>query len=122
MTQPIPDRSEIALKYLNQFYIGTFERTSRFKVHFDPAGISLIIYPCGVTDQHNSVGMHFHYALFAEILSDLATSASLLRIENEPDRKTLCEAADAFCRALQDIDDPTAMTPDEAVLLLHIME
>jgi hypothetical protein len=36
MTKPITDKAEIALKYPDKLYVGTFERTSRFEAHLDP--------------------------------------------------------------------------------------
>ena len=36
MTKPITDEAKIALEYPDKFYVGTFERTSRFEVHLDP--------------------------------------------------------------------------------------
>ncbi|HET7383684.1 MAG TPA: hypothetical protein VFJ59_13995 [Pseudolabrys sp.] len=38
MTKPIPDKAEIALEYPDKLYVGTFERSSRFEAHLDPAG------------------------------------------------------------------------------------
>ena len=40
MTKPIPDKAEVALEFPDKVYIGTFERTSRFGVHFDERGVS----------------------------------------------------------------------------------
>ena len=74
--------------------------------------------------------MHIHYALFAEILRDLAkTMASLPR----PMRRTArrCEALRDEAKALYlaldadaggSKDDISKMTPDEEVLLLHVIE
>jgi hypothetical protein len=38
MTKPIPDKAEVALEYPDKFYIGTFERSSRFDAHLDENG------------------------------------------------------------------------------------
>jgi len=38
MTKPITDEAKIALEYPDKFYVGTFERTSRFEAHLDPTG------------------------------------------------------------------------------------
>ena len=72
MTRPIPDKAEIALEYPNKFYIGTFERTARFDAHLDKAGVSLMLERTGDASEKKAVRMHFHYALFAEILQELA--------------------------------------------------
>jgi hypothetical protein len=41
MTKPIPDKAEVALEYPDKFYVGTFDRTSRFDAHLDATGLSL---------------------------------------------------------------------------------
>src|ERR1700692_242299 len=75
MTKPIPDKAEVAVEYPDKFYIGTFERTARFDAHLDEAGISLSLHRTGADNARKSVRMHFHYALFAEILHELAKTA-----------------------------------------------
>jgi hypothetical protein len=77
MTKPIPDKAEVALEYPDKLYIGTFERTARFDAHLDEAGISLSLHRTGADNARKSVRMHFHYALFAEILHELAKTGSV---------------------------------------------
>ena len=72
MTKPIPDKAEVAVEYPDKLYIGTFGRTARFDAHLDEAGISLSLHRTGADETRKTVRMHFHYALFAEILQDLA--------------------------------------------------
>ena len=122
MTKPMPDKAEIALEYPDKLYIGTFEQSSRFDAHLDQAGISLSLYRGGEADQRKSVRMHFHYALFGEILRDLAKTVSVLPPEDERHREALRQGAEALYRALDDTGDPARMTPEEEVLLLHVME
>ena len=126
MTKPIPDKAEVALEYPDKLYIGTFERMARFDAHLDEAGISLSLYRTGDADVRKSVRMHFHYALFAEILHDLARTVSSVPPADAAHRDALREGAKALCRALDarrnDKDDLAQMTPDEAVALLHVME
>ena len=76
MTKPIPDKAEVALEYPEKLYIGTFERTARFDAHLDETGISLSLHRLGDADVRKSVRIHLHYALFAEILQDLARTVS----------------------------------------------
>src|ERR1700692_2378193 len=76
MTKPIPDKAEVALEYPDKLYIGTFERSSRFDAHLDKTGISLSLQRTGEIELRKSIRMHFHYALFAEILQDLAKTVS----------------------------------------------
>jgi hypothetical protein len=125
MTKPIPDKSEVAIEYPDKLYIGTFERTARFDAHLDAAGISLSLHRTGADNARKSVRMHFHYALFAEILHDLARTVASLPAGDLAHREALCDAARAFYLALEadrrKSDDP-ALTPEEEVRLLHVLE
>ena len=126
MTKPIPDKAEVALEYPDKLYIGTFERTARFDAHLDQAGISLSLHRTGEAETRKSVRMHFHYALFAEILHDLARTVSAVPPADAAHRDALREGAKALYRALDprrnDKDDLSQMTPEDEVLLLHVME
>ena len=126
MTKPIPDKAEIALEYPDKLYIGTFERTARFDAHLDETGISLSLHRTGAADVRKTVRMHFHYALFAEILCDLAKTVSSVPPADAVHRDVLREGAEALYLALDprsnDRADIAQMTPEEEVLLLHVME
>ena len=137
MTKPIPDKAEVALEYPDKLYIGTFERSSRFDAHLDKTGISLSLQRTGEVEQRKSIRMHFHYALFAEILQDLAKTVSEMPPADAEHRNVLREGAKALYRALgagahddrskkrgaaESAADPSQMTPEEEVLLLHVME
>jgi hypothetical protein len=122
MTKPMPDKAEVALEYPDKFYIGTFERSSRFDAHLDQNGISLSLYRSGDAKLRKSIRMHFHYALFAEILQELARTVTALPPTDLQHRDALRESAKALYRALDSGADPAEMTPDEEVLLLHVME
>jgi hypothetical protein len=100
MTKPIPDKAEVALEYPDKLYIGTFERSSRFDAHLDEAGISLRLERTGAADIRKSIHMHFHYALFAEILQDLANTVSKMPPTDEEHRNMLREGAKALYQAL----------------------
>ncbi|HKN08723.1 MAG TPA: hypothetical protein VJ376_04475 [Pseudomonadota bacterium] len=122
MTKPIPDKAEVALEYPDKLYIGTFEHSSRFDAHLDETGISLSLYRTGAAEQRKSIRMHFHYALFAEILRDLAKTVSVLPPADAQHRDALREAAKSLYLALDDTKHPSEITPDEEVLLTHLME
>jgi hypothetical protein len=129
MTKPIPDKAEVAVEYPDKLYIGTFEQTARFDAHLDKAGISLSLHRAGTDDVRKSVRMHFHYALFAEILRDLAKTVASLPVTDVTHREALRDAAEALYLALKgdergsnNADDIASLTPDEEVRLLHIME
>ena len=77
MTKPISDKAEVAVEYPDKLYIGTFAHTARFDAHLDQSGIALTLELPGPDEQRKSVHMHFHYALFAEILRDLAKTTAL---------------------------------------------
>jgi hypothetical protein len=112
MTKPIPDKAEVALEYPDKLYIGTFERTARFDAHLDETGISLSLQRSGGADERKSVRMHFHYALFGEILSDLARTVSALPVSDVLHREELREGAKALCVALD--TDPGRNKGDKA--------
>jgi hypothetical protein len=130
MSKPIPDKAEVALEYPDKLYIGTFERTARFDAHLDEAGISLSLHRTGAADVRKTVRMHFHYALFAEILCDLAKTVSSVPPADAAHRDALRDGAKALylalCLALDprsnDKADMARMSPEEEVLLLHVME
>jgi hypothetical protein len=126
MTKPIPDKAEVALEYPDKLYIGTFEHTARFDAHLDEAGISLSLHRTGAADVRKSIRMHFHYALFAEILQDLARTVASVPPGDVAHRDLLRDAAKALYLALEPgVSDAAAasrMTPDEEVMLLHVME
>jgi hypothetical protein len=129
MARPIPDKAEVAVEYPDKLYIGTFERTARFDAHFDEAGISLSLYRTGADDVRKTVRMHFHYELFAEILRDLAETAASVPPADAAHRESLRDGAKALSAALEitadenkDKNDVSQLTPQEEVLLLHVME
>jgi hypothetical protein len=126
LTKPILDNAEVALEYPDKHYIGTFERTARFDAYLDETGISLSLHRTGAADVRKTVRMHFHYALFAEILRDLAKTVSSVPRADAAQRDELRDGAKALYRALDprlnDKEDIARMTPEEEVLLLHVME
>ena len=93
--KPIPDKAEVALEYPDKFYIGTFERSARFDAHLDDNGIALALYRSGDAETRRSVHMHFHYALFADILHDLAKTASSMPPDDASHREAMRDAAKA---------------------------
>ena len=122
MTKPIPDKAEVALEYPDKLYIGTFGYSARFDAHLDEAGISLSLDRTGEPKERKSVRIHFHYALFAEILHELARTVSKLPPSDTGHRDALREGAKALYDALLEKSDASQMTPEEEVLLLHVME
>jgi hypothetical protein len=99
MSKPIPDKAEVAIEYPDKLYIGSFAHASRFDAHLDDTGISLTLDRPGADDERKSVHMHFHYALFAEVLRDLARTVAALP-PADPHRETLRDAVKALYLAL----------------------
>ena len=100
MTKPIPDKAEVAVEYPDKLYIGTFSQTARFDAHLDEAGISLSLHRIGAEDERKTVRMHFHFALFAEILRDLARTVQAVPPADAAHREALRDAAKALYAAL----------------------
>jgi hypothetical protein len=131
--KPIPDKAEVVLEYPDKLYTGTFERSSRFDAHLDQTGISLTLHRTGDTETRRSVHMHFHYALFADILRDLAKTVSGMPPQDADHRKAVRDAAKALYLSLTEraararaagkkTGDASELTPEEEVLLLHVLE
>ena len=76
MTKSIRDKAEVALEYPDKFYSGTLERSSQFEAGFDSTGVVLILERTGAHDVRKSVHIHMHYGLFADVLEQLAATAS----------------------------------------------
>jgi hypothetical protein len=139
MSKPIPDKAEVALEYPDKLYIGTFERSARFEAHLDEAGIALTLDRPGDADAHRTVRLHFHDGLFADILRDLAAAVPAMPPLDAAHRDELRGAAEAFSNALaaaagaqrrcgrsaqgvERAEESEGDTPEEEVLLLHVME
>jgi hypothetical protein len=101
MIKPITDKAEVALEYPDKLYIGTFAHTARFDAHIDPTGIALTLDLPGPVEQRKSVRMHFHHALFADILRDLARTAAALPPDDLTHRDSLRDSAKALYLALE---------------------
>jgi hypothetical protein len=101
MTKPIPDKAEVAVEYPDKLYIGTFAHSARFDAHLDENGISLTLDRPGPDDERKSVRIHFHFALFAEILRDLARTVAAVPPDDIAHREALCEAAKTLYLALE---------------------
>ena len=100
MTKPISDKAEIALEYPDKFYLGTFERSSRFEAHVDLTGIALILEHPGAEDVRKSIYMHINFGLFADILRELASTVGRIAKDDVMHRDQLAEAAAELHKAL----------------------
>ena len=124
MTKSVPDKAEVAVEYPDKLYIGTFERSSRFDAHLDETGISLSLHRSGAEDVRNPFVCTFDYALFAEILRELAKTVTALPATDVTHREALRDAAKTLYLALaqEGSNGKAGLTPDEEVRLLHILE
>lgn len=140
--KPIPDKAEVVLEYPEKFYAGTFERSARFDAHFDKSGVSILLEHPGDADVRKSVHLHVHHALLAGILSGLASTVSARPTDDPAHWEALSQGAKALHEALVTamaasvrhradkpeknarfaLNDVAQMTPEEEVLLLHLME
>jgi hypothetical protein len=124
--KPIPDKAEVALEYPDKLYIGSFERSSNFDAHLDEVGVALTLHRGGDESVRKSVRFHIHYALFAEILGELAKSA-VKGFADDAHRQALAEAAADLAAALQAGESQSGANKDEItateeVALLHVLE
>ena len=109
MTKPISDKAEVALEYPDKFYIGTFERSSRFEAHLDPTGISLVLEHPGAEEVRKSIHMHINFGLFADILHELASTVGRIAKEDVMHRDQLAQAAAELHKAL--VHSPARKSP-----------
>ncbi|MFO0995241.1 MAG: hypothetical protein U1F33_01060 [Alphaproteobacteria bacterium] len=86
----ISSRAEVALDYPDKTYIGIFERHSRYSAGFDDKGVVIKLEHPG--EERKVVDIHLAYALFGDILHDLAASKDALARVAEVERKHLVEA------------------------------
>jgi lactam utilization protein B len=90
----------------------------------DRNGISLSFDQPGT--EATPLRLHLDFALFARILHALARTAPSLPVADAAYRDAVREGARALCQALDeryaDRADIAQMTPEDAVLLLHVME
>jgi hypothetical protein len=100
MSQPIPDKAEVALEYPDKFYVGTFEHASRFEAHLESTGLALTLERPGPEDVRKSIHMHLNYGLLAAILREVAASAGTIPQDDMFHREQLREAVEALHQAL----------------------
>ncbi len=102
MSKPVPDKAEVALEYPDKFYAGTFERSSRFEAHLEPAGLALTLERPGPEDVRKSIHMHLNYGLLAAILHEIAAGIAAIPKDDIVHRGQLRDAVAALHAALKD--------------------
>lgn len=134
MTRPITGRAEAMLEYPDKVLIGTFAPADQCDARFEANDVLLTLQRTGDAGGCHAMHLHLDPPVFAEILRRLAGSVST-SAPDEPDRAALRAAAGALERALAALpaepkepaqtargDDVVDLTPEEEVLLLHVME
>jgi hypothetical protein len=141
MSKRILEKAEVVLECHDKFRAGTCERSARYDAHFDERGVSLTLHRIGGGENKKTVHMHLSHGLFVGILRDLAKTVSVLLPQDAAHRDALLDAARGLCRSLhgssdgkeekdctrkkskrKDVNDLSQLTPQEQVLLLHILE
>ncbi len=127
MTKPKTERTKAMLESASKVRAG--RQTGGTEARIDSTGIALRLRRIGRSGAPKTVRMHFDFELFAEILRELADSVTSAPPADTVNRNALRDAAMALYEALAPdglaSEDPRAMaelTPDEEVLLLHVME
>ena len=100
MSKAIRDKAEVALEYPDKFYVGTFERSSRFEAHADATGITLVLERPGEESDRKSVHMHINFGLFADILAELALTIDRVPKDDAAHRSELARALSTLAGAL----------------------
>jgi hypothetical protein len=126
MTRAITGKAEVELEYPEKLLIGTFDRADQFDARFDTGEVLLTLQRGADADGCRAMRLHLAPQVLADVLHGLAEAEST-KLPTAGERQTLCVAAEALVQALADtpeagMDESDEMTPDEEVLLLHVME
>src|SRR5215510_14043299 len=132
MIRSIIGKAEVVLEYPDKLFIGTFDRNDHFEARFEANEVLLTLQRGDGTEACRAARLHLAPQVLARVLFELADSVS----ETAPaaaNRVALRAAArtleDALASAEAETDGPKPrrdakdeLTPDEEVLLLHVME
>jgi hypothetical protein len=121
MTRPLSGKAEIVLDSPDKVLIGTFGHADQCYARFGANDVLLTLQRSDDTRACRSMRLSLQPQVLADILSELAGSASST-VAAKANRAVLREAADALARALSSAEAEAELTPDEEVLLLHVME
>jgi hypothetical protein len=121
MTSPLSGKAEIVLDYPDKVLIGTFGQADQCHARFDANDVLLTLQRSDDSGACRFMGLKLEPQVLADILSELAASVSSTAAP-KANRAVLREAADALARALASVESTEELTPDEEVLLLHVLE
>jgi hypothetical protein len=119
MTRPLSGKAEIVLDYPDKVLIGTFGQADQCHARFDANDVLLTLQRSDDSGACRFMGLKLEPQVLADILSELAASVSSTAAP-KANRAVLREAADALARA--SVESTEELTPDEEVLLLHVLE
>lgn len=132
MTRSITGKAEVVLEYPDKLFIGTFDRNDHFDARFEANEVLLTLQRGDGAEACRAARLHLAPQVLARVLFELAESVS----ETAPaaaNRVALRAAArtleDALAAPVAETEGSRArqganeeLTPDEEVLLLHVME
>jgi hypothetical protein len=122
MTRPLTGKAEVVLEYPEKLFIGTFDRSDHFDARLDANEVLLTLQRQSGTEACRAARLHITPQVFANVLCRLAESPSATAPPPAV-RQALRVAAEALARALAEgARQDDELTPDEEVLLLHVME
>jgi hypothetical protein len=121
MTRPLSGKAEIVLDSPDKAVIGTFGHADQCHARFGANDVLLTLQRRDDTCECRSMRLTLQPQVLADILSDLARSASSTAAV-KANCAVLREAAAALASSLSSAEAEAEFTPDEEVLLLHVME
>src|SRR5262245_22508571 len=121
MTRPLSGKAEIVLDSPDTVLVGTFGHADQCHARFGANDVLLTLKRSDDRCACRSMRLSLQPQVLADILSELAGSASSTAAA-KANCAVLREAADALARALSSAEAEAELTPDEEVLLLHVME
>jgi hypothetical protein len=133
MTRAIAGNAEVVLEYPEKLLVGTFDCTDQFDARFEKSEVLLTLQRRADTDTDicacRAVRLHLAPQVLADVLRGLAEAVSAAAPAGT-DREALRSAAEVLQDALATPPDGlearkgegNELTPDEEVLLLHVME
>jgi hypothetical protein len=111
------------LEQLGERRVENFKENAHYDAQIDETGISLRLFHDGNENTRNSVELHLGFVLFADMLRDLAKAVSSTPALAGTSRDALRQGAETLYETLaRRRIEPTQMTPEEEVLLLHVLE
>jgi hypothetical protein len=132
MTRSITGKAEVVLEYPDKLFIGTFGPNDHFDARFEANEVLLTLQREDGTEACRAARLHLAPQVLARVLFELADSvsetapAAANRVALRAAARTLGgalaapEAETEGSQARRDANEE--LTPDEEVLLLHVME